>query len=221
LPFHDSTVGFFGLSHPLLDPDRVLQSACQIPARFAAPRCPPFDSRARISGRDILGGMTDASPRKDPRETLIERAALRLAECEAEGRRLDGKTDSARRQKLMFRSERYQELIQYMRSLLEGSGSGSEKPEEEQDPLARIEHELRVLREKIMSGAAQLVEDRESLRELKSRWGIAVDEHLTRLEEQGEKTGRIPKLDFTFPPPPSGAPPRERTVHDVIRSLGL
>jgi len=147
----------------------------------------------------------------------IEKAQLRLAECEAESRRLNDDGDGARKQKLADRSARYQVLIDHLK--------GRPKEPVVKEPsteitLLAIEAELQALKEQIIKAAAGLVRDRSLLKELKGRWGRAVDAHLTRLEEQGRREP-MPVLSWTFPVPPQGSEPFERAVHEVIRSLGL
>jgi len=150
-------------------------------------------------------------------DAWIEKAQLRLAECQAEKRRLEADADAARKQKLVDRSTQYQRLIDHLK--------GRPKEPLVKEPstevtLAAIEAELMSLKERIHKTAASLVRDRALLRELKVRWGLAVDAHLTALEEQGRHEP-LPVLDWTFPVPPQGAEPVERSVHEIIRSLGL
>jgi hypothetical protein len=151
---------------------------------------------------------------KDP---WIEKAQLRLAECEAESRRLKGEEGGARKQKLADRSARYQALVDFLKG----------RPEEPvvrqpstEVTLQAIEAELLALKEQIIKGAAGLVRNRSLLKELKGRWGRAVDAHLTRIEGENRREP-LPVLDWTFPVPHQGAEPFERAVHEVIRSLGL
>ncbi|MEN8149502.1 MAG: hypothetical protein ABFS86_06745 [Planctomycetota bacterium] len=147
----------------------------------------------------------------------IEKAQLRLAECEAENRRLTEDEDGRRRQKLALRSSRYRDLIDNL------SGRPAEPIVREPSTeltLVAIEAELMALKEQLLKAAAGLVRDRSLLKDLKQRWGRAVDAHLTRLEGEGRKEP-LPTLDWTFPVPPPMAEPFERDVHKVIRSLGL
>jgi hypothetical protein len=149
----------------------------------------------------------------------IEKASLRLAECEAEGRRLDPESSAARRAKLEARSRRYQSLVDYLRE--KGATKEPSAPEKGIDPLIALEEELQQLRARIFAGAVSLIRDRARLRDLKTRWGQAVDEYLTEREAQGLPRAPTPSLDFTFPPPPPGAPEEERAAHGVLRSIGL
>jgi hypothetical protein len=176
-------------------------------------RADPEKAR-RHFGAAILRRMSETPKTPDP---WIGKAQMRLAECEAESRRLGNDADGARKQKLADRSARYQDLVDFLR--------GRPKEPVVKEPsteitLQAIEAELLALKEQVLKGAAGLVRDRALLKELKGRWGRAVDAHLTRLEEEGRHE-RVPVLDWTFPVPPVGAEPFERAVHEVIRSLGL
>ena len=158
--------------------------------------------------------MRDTPNTTDP---WVAKARLRLAECEAENRRLSDGEDGSRRQKLAQRSARYQALIDD----LEGRPAEPVVREPSTEvALVAIEAELMALREQLIKAAAGLVRDRSLLKELKQRWGRAIDAHLTRLEGEGRKEP-LPTLDWTFPVPPQTAEPFERDVHRVIRSLGL
>ncbi|MHC5012343.1 MAG: hypothetical protein ACYTG6_15600 [Planctomycetota bacterium] len=152
----------------------------------------------------------------DSPDQWIEKARLRLAECEAEQRR--GAASPARAQKLADRSERYRGLIEHLRGRPRGRKAGETTGEE---TIAAIEAELLALKERILNSAASLVHDKERLKELKKRWGLAADAHLTALENAGRPPERLVRLDFAFHPPPQGASTVERAAHQVIRSLGL
>jgi hypothetical protein len=180
------------------------------PARTPRADCAHFGEKLGLYFSPMSGTPNTADP-------WIEKARLRLAECGAENRRLGGDEDSPRRLKLAQRSERYQSLIDYL--------EGRPKERVVREPstevtLVAIEAELMALKEQLLKGAAGLVRDRSLIKELKQRWGRAVDAHMTRLEAQGRKE-RLPILDWSFPVPPQTAEPFEREVHKVIRSLGL
>jgi hypothetical protein len=146
----------------------------------------------------------------------IEKARMRLAECEAEQRR--GGTSGSRAQKLADRSGRYRDLIEFLRGRPYDRKAGGTTGEE---TIAAIEAELLAVKERIVHSAASVVRDGERLKELKTRWGLAADAHLTALEKAGKPKERLTVLDFAFHPPPQGSSNLERTVHRIIRSLGL
>ena len=159
-------------------------------------------------------GMRDNPNTTDP---WVEKARLRLAECSAESRRLSESEDASRLQKLAQRADRYQALIDN----LEGRPAEPLVREPSTEvALVAIEAELMALKEQLLKTAAGLVRDRSLLKELKQRWGRAVDSHMTRLEDEGRREP-MPILDWTFPVPPQTAEPFERDVHRIIRSLGL
>jgi len=162
----------------------------------------------------ILPQMSATPEILDP---WIEKAQLRIAECEAESRRLSGDRGGARKQKLADRTSRYRDLVDYLKGQPEGPAVAELSTEV---TLQAIEAELMALKAQLLKGAARLVRDRTLLKELKGRWGRAVDAHLTRIESEG-RTERMPVLDWTFPVPPQGADPFERAAHEIIRSLGL
>jgi hypothetical protein len=149
----------------------------------------------------------------------VDKASLRLAECEAEGRRLEIGDGSARAAKLEARSRRYQRLVDYLRA--KGAAERAAERTEDDDPLISLEEELMKLRARVLEAAAHLIRDKAQLRDLKTRWGLAVDRYLSEREAKGLSRGPVPSLDFTFPPPAPGASEEERTAHRVLRSIGL
>jgi hypothetical protein len=149
----------------------------------------------------------------------VDKASLRLAECEAESRRLDVEEGSARRTKLESRSRLYQGLVDYLKE--KGAKERAAARPADDDPLIAIEEELLGLRARIVEAAVNLLRDKDQLRELKSRWGLAVDRYMSEREEKGLPRGPVPSLDFTFPPPAPGASEEERAAHRILRSIGL
>ena len=214
MPFHVSTLGFFGAGRGGLDRDSVYKARAQIPDSRVRPGG-RISQKGRVpAGADILPPMPETPDTPDP---WIEKAQLRLAECEAENRRLTDDGDGARKLKLSERSARYQALVDFLKGRPEAPVVREPSTEL---TLQAIEAELMALKEQVLKGAAGLVRNRSLLKELKQRWGRAVDAHLTRIEAEGRKE-RLPVLDWTFPVPHQGAEPFERAVHEVIRSLGL
>lgn len=131
-----------------------------------------------------------------------EKAAMRLAECEAAVRRL-GERDSPRRAKLARRSARYAELAALFGERAGAARRGS-APATEEDRTRAVE-EVDRLKERIWGAATTLASDRTRLNELRVLLG--------RDGANG--------VDFDFEAPPEDATRRLRAAHEIIRSLGL
>lgn len=131
-----------------------------------------------------------------------EKAALRLAECEAEVRRL-GEGDAPRRAKLARRSARYAALAADFGERA-GAARGGSAPATDEDRARAIE-EVERLKERIWGAATTLASDRTRLNELRVLLG----------RESGNG------VDFDFAAPPEDATRRLKAAHEIIRSLGL
>jgi hypothetical protein len=151
----------------------------------------------------------------DEHAEWLEKANWRLAECEAELRRHQGAEKSARRHKLTARADRYRGMVAYLRN-----GAGAQGP----DPvktLTELEEELAAIKEQMVRSALALIHARDNWKKLRTRWGRTADELMAQREAASGDPGRVPSIDFRFPPPPASAPPERREAHEILRSLGL
>ncbi len=156
--------------------------------------------------------MNEEERRRELAATWIERASLRLAECEAELRRRGTPAP-----KLAARADRYRSLVADLRAL----ALGATAPEDSTSVLDDIDRELQVLKERLLTSARDLARAREEYRDLKQRWGALADRIMRDREKRGEEPGRVPALDFRLPPPPPDAPAEEKAGMEILRSLGL
>jgi hypothetical protein len=157
--------------------------------------------------------MNEEERRRELAATWIERASLRLAECEAELRRREAPAP-----KLAARADRYRSLVADLRALALGATAA---PEDSTSVLDDIDRELQVLKERLLLSARDLAKAREEYRDLKQRWGALADRIMRAREKRGEEAGRVPALDFRLPPPPPDAPAEEKAGMEILRSLGL
>lgn len=156
--------------------------------------------------------LVEGSQMGTPTSNWIQKAQLRIAECEGELRKVARGSDGRGYQKILRRIQQYRELAGHLdkRTL-----------KDPQDSLAALEHELTGLKNRMLDAARNLVASREGWRDLKRKWGRLVDEIMRWREARGQPPGRVPRLDFSFPAPRPGASREEREVYDLIRSLGL
>ena len=126
-----------------------------------------------------------------------------------------GTGKGARRHKLTARADRYRGLSAYLRNLAGARGPDPEKT------LTDLEHELATIKEQMVRSALALIHARDNWRQLRTRWGRAADELMAQKEADSGDPGRVPSIEFRFPPPAPDAPPERREAHDILRSLGL
>jgi hypothetical protein len=159
--------------------------------------------------------MPTNAPTPQQFEEWLEKANWRLAECEAEQRRLKGPGKNARQAKLTRRADRYRGLLTY---LAEKSGVSHTDPER---TLLDLEHELATLKERMARAALALVHARDSWQKVRVHWGQTADELMQRREKTLGAPGRVPALDFKFAAPEPDAPAESRDAYEILRSLGL
>lgn len=130
---------------------------------------------------------------------FAEKAALRLAECRAEIRRL-GESEPGRRHKLLRRADRYAELVAHLHELagFEGVPAGLDLSE-----IDRIREEVEAIKQRLLTAAGNLARDRS---------------RMTEIQAELTAHGNGHEIDFDFEASPGG--PEARAI-EILRSLGL
>ena len=210
LPFDMQTIRFFGPRVPVLDGIRDYKAHAKR-GGSGTPR--------RAAG---CGGILPAMPDGDhdqERDLWIEKATRRLSECEADIELLTSYDDRGRRRKLGSRAERYRSLLELLAE--RPTGDGGERPRRLEEDVLSLERELTAVKERILSSAGSILDSRARLREIRSRFRELAHEIMQEREDRGQPRGRVDPLDFSFAPPPPGAPQELRALAALLRELGF